>query len=118
MYVASTILFTVYSQLILKWQMGLAGELPKPLSQKLVFLLMRLKSPWVWSAFGAALMAALFWMAALTTFELSRAYPFMSLSFVLILVLSSVFLGEPVTISKMIGIAMIVVGAMVIGVGS
>ena len=117
MYVASTILFTVYAQLILKWQMELAGTLPKPLTQKVVFLLMRLKSPWVWSAFAAAMMAALFWMAALTTFELSRAYPFMSLSFVLILVLSSILLGESVTFSKMIGIAMIVAGAIVIGVG-
>jgi uncharacterized membrane protein len=52
-------------------------------------------------------------MAAMTKFDLSHAYPFMSLNFVLVLVLSAWLLSEPVTLQKILGIALIVAGTMV-----
>jgi uncharacterized membrane protein len=52
-------------------------------------------------------------MAAMTKFNLSYAYPFMSLNFVLVLVLSVWLLSEPVTLQKVIGIGLIVLGTVV-----
>jgi drug/metabolite transporter (DMT)-like permease len=68
---------------------------------------------WVLSAFAAAFLASLCWMAAMTKFDLSFAYPFMSLSFVLVLVFSGLFFHEPVNMAKLAGIGLIVLGIAV-----
>jgi multidrug transporter EmrE-like cation transporter len=52
-------------------------------------------------------------MAALTKFPLSFAYPFMSLAFVLVTVLSSVCFYEAITIPKAVGLGLIVVGIII-----
>lgn len=52
-------------------------------------------------------------MAALAKFDLSHAYPFMGLTFVLVLVLSVVLFHEPLTMHKIIGIVLIVTGIIV-----
>jgi drug/metabolite transporter (DMT)-like permease len=110
LYVGLTILLTVYGQLVIKWQVSKAGGLPAETGAKLGFLLHLLLNPWVLSGFAAAFLAALAWMAALTRFNLSFAYPFMSLSFVLVIVLSAVLFREPLTIHRLAGMSLIVLG--------
>jgi multidrug transporter EmrE-like cation transporter len=102
LYIFGTIVFTVYGQLILKWQVGRAGVLPAEIAAKIGFLLCLFLNPWVLSGIGMAFMASVCWMAAMTKFELSHAYLFMSLAFVLVLGLSSIFFHEPVTVAKVI----------------
>jgi multidrug transporter EmrE-like cation transporter len=113
LYVSATVLLTVYGQLIVKWQVSRAGSLPDPLGEKLTFLARLVISPWMISVFVAAFVAALAWMAAMTRLELSRAYPFVGLSFVLVLLLSALFFHESVTLYKAAGVALIVVGLFV-----
>jgi multidrug transporter EmrE-like cation transporter len=113
LYVFATLLLTVYGQLIVKWRVGEAGHFPATNSERVTFLLRLVLDPWVMSAFVGAFVAALSWMAALTKFELSRAYPFMALSFVLVLFLSGVFFDEPITLAKVAGIVLITVGLLV-----
>ena len=108
-YVAATVLLTVYGQLVVKWQVGDAARLADP-SQRTAFLLGLLANPWVLSAFAAAFAAALCWMLAMVKLELSHAYPFISLSFVLVLFLSAALFGEPLTWPKIAGVALIVGG--------
>ena len=114
-YILFTIVFTVYGQLAVKWQVNLAGVFPASSWDKALFLGKLLINPWVISAMVATMLAAMSWMAAMTQLQLSHAYPFMGLSFVLILLLSAVFFQEPVTLTKIIGVSLIVVG---IAIGS
>lgn len=116
-YIAFTILFTVYGQLILKYRVSLKGEMPLIVSEKIYFIAKLLIDPWVLSGFFSAFIASLFWMAAMTKFDLSYAYPFMSLSFVLVFVLSIVLFHEPVNLFKLIGIIMIICGIVVASKG-
>lgn len=111
--VAGTIGLTVYGQLIVKWRIARLGHLPPSISAKLTYLVNLLADPWVLSAFGAAFLAALCWMAALSRLEISRAYPFMGLSFVIILLLSSPLFGEALTPAKVIGVALVIAGIAV-----
>jgi drug/metabolite transporter (DMT)-like permease len=113
LYIFSTIIFTVYGQLILKWRISQLGALPTYPIQKLKFLLSLLFDPFIFSGFAAAFVASLAWMAAMTKFEISHAYPFMSLNFVLVLILSVGVLGETVSFFKVAGIALIVFGTVV-----
>ncbi|HWV91528.1 MAG TPA: EamA family transporter, partial [Burkholderiales bacterium] len=54
--------------------------------------------------------AALCWMLAMTKLDLSHAYPFVSLSFVLVLFLSALLFGEPLSWAKLAGIALVIAG--------
>lgn len=117
LYIAATIGFTVYGQLILKWRVGHFGSLPSDLSGKLLFILGVLLDPWVLSSLFAAFLASLAWIAAMSKFELSHAYPFMSLNFVVVLVLGAWLLNEPITAPKILGVALIVLGTVVVARG-
>jgi len=113
LYIFATIGFTVYGQLILKWRIASFGPLPADTVDKLRFLISLLFDPAIFSGFAAAFLASLAWMAAMTKFDLSHAYPFMSLNFVVVLSLSSWLLNEPVTFQKVLGIILIVLGTLV-----
>ncbi|MGM8364073.1 EamA family transporter [Virgibacillus sp. W0181] len=109
-YIFSTILFTAYGQLVIKWKVDQYGSLPDAWADKFIFLLKLVVNPWIISGFLAAFIAALCWMAAMTKFDISYAYPFMSLSFVLVFLLAVLLFGEPLTSNKLIGMGLIVVG--------
>jgi multidrug transporter EmrE-like cation transporter len=112
-FVATTVLCTVYGQLIFKWQTGRAGELPDDLSGRVSYLAKFLVNPWVITSLAAAGVAALAWVGALSKLDLSRAYPFVAASFVLVLFLSALFFDESITIPKVIGAVLIVAGLIV-----
>ena len=111
--VAITIGLTVYGQLVVKWQVLQAGEFPAALGNRVEFLLRLLTNPWIISVFAAAAIAALAWMAARTRLELSVAYPFVAITFALVLVLSGVFFDEAITTAKTLGVGLIILGIVV-----
>ncbi|KHA72973.1 membrane protein [Pseudomonas chlororaphis] len=113
LYIVATLLFTVYGQLILKWRIAQLGPMPIELGAKLKFLVLLLLDPAIFSGFAAAYLASLAWMAAMTKFELSHAYPFMSLNFVIVIFLSGWLLNEPISLQKIFGIGLIVIGTVV-----
>ena len=117
LYIALTIAVTVYGQLILKWRIAEFGPLPVSTVDKLRFLVGLLFDPAIFSGFFAGFLASLAWMAAMTKFDLSHAYPFMSLNFVAVLLLSAWLLGEPATLQKIVGIGLIVLGTVVVARG-
>jgi multidrug transporter EmrE-like cation transporter len=106
-FIAMTVLLTVYGQLVLKWQVGLAGPMPVEASQQVGFILRLLLNPWVLSGLGAAFGASLFWMGAMSKFDISKAYPFMAANFVLVGIAAVWLFGESFSASKAVGIMMI-----------
>ena len=56
-YILLTLLFTVYGQLVLKWQMGQARAMPEGSVAKILFLLQQFLNPWIMSGFLAAFLA-------------------------------------------------------------
>jgi multidrug transporter EmrE-like cation transporter len=117
LYILATVLLTVYGQLVVKWQVSKAGALPGDPAEKAQFLLLLVLNPWVLSGFAAAFLAAVSWMAAMTKFELSYAYPFMSLTFPLVLVASALIFAEAITVYKIAGLTLIVAGIVVLARG-
>ncbi len=114
LYIFGTLFFTVYGQIILKWRLSqLKVVLPERMTDKVVYLIKLVFDPFVLSGFAAAFIASLFWMAAMTKFEITKAYPFMSLAPALVFVIGMVFLGEQFTIGKLVGLILIIVGTIV-----
>lgn len=71
----------------------------------------------VWTAFGSALavysVATVLWMVILQDAPLSRAYPYMALSFVLVALASWFFFRESISAGQIAGLGLIVAGLVV-----
>jgi multidrug transporter EmrE-like cation transporter len=112
-YIFGTIAFTVYGQLVLKWRIAQYGELPPQLSEKFIFLAKLFLDPFLVSGLASAFIASIFWLMAMTKFEISYAYPFMSLAFVFVLIFSVFVFKETLNLYKVFGLAFIVLGIVI-----
>ena len=116
LYVIFTILFTVYGQVILKWRISdlnwsldMTGGIGKMIVSYMKFLF----DPLNFSGFISAFIASVFWMLAMTKFELTYAYPFMALSPALVFIIGIFVLGETFTIGKVLGLLVIMIGIII-----
>lgn len=112
LYIAGTLLFTVYGQIIIKWRFNaLAFRLPKSSFFDAVASLMKiLLDPYIFSGFASAFIASMFWMAAMTKLEITKAYPFMSLAPIIVFMIGVAFLNEQFTWGKVMGLGLITLG--------
>lgn len=111
--IALCIVFTLYGQIAAKIAVRQLGPFPADWNARLAYLGQLVINPFIISCFVAATVAALSWMVALSGMDLSRAYPFMSLNFVLVLVAGALVFREPMTPAKLAGVALIVSGVIV-----
>lgn len=117
-YILGCIFFTVYGQIVLKWRMNENLILPDSIVAKFLHLIkLILTDPWIFSGLSAAFIASLFWMMAMTKFQISYAYPFMSSAFVIVLLISVPLFGETLNAAKLGGTALIVLGIIVLARG-
>ncbi len=58
---------------------------------------------------------AVFWLAILSRVPLSLAYPALALSYLVVVVEAALFLKERVTWQRVVGVAVIVVGVIIVG---
>nr|WP_264373552.1 EamA family transporter [Paenibacillus psychroresistens] len=98
---------------MLKWRIGKFGSLPEDTMDKIIFLSRLMIDPFILFSFFSAFIASLFWIGAMTKFDISFAYPFMSLSFVLVFFISIFLFKEPVTFYKCAGMSLIVLGIII-----
>jgi undecaprenyl phosphate-alpha-L-ara4N flippase subunit ArnF len=114
LYIISTIAFTVYGQLILKWRISkLNWAMPKgTLMDKIIEMIQFIFDPFILSGFISAFVASLFWIGAMSKFEITQAYPFMSLAPVIVFILGVFVLGETFTIGKVVGLVLIILGTI------
>ena len=71
-------------------------------------------SPWVILGLMVYVSGTFFWLIALSRVELSFAYPFASLSYVLILASAWALLGETVSVLRLAGVITICLGVLIV----
>ena len=114
-YILMTVFFAVASQLIVKWQMSHHSlEHYNGIYDKFLFAIRMLFHPYIILSLILTLLSGLSWMIAMTKFDISYAYPYTTLGFVLILLFSSVLFNEVITIHKIVGMLLIVIGILVV----
>lgn len=112
LYIAATVILTVYGQLAFKWRIDEFRASESSVS--VIGMILRLAiDPWIISVGLATALAAVTWGAALTKMELSYAYPFMALTFALVLGFSAILFEESLTPGKVIGVVLIGIGLVV-----
>lgn len=115
LYIFLTVSFAVLSQLIIKWQMTkISLEDATSMYDKFLFAFSMLHNPYIVLSILLTLLSGLSWIIAMTKFDISYAYPFTALGFVFILFFSYILFNETMTISKLIGVSLIIFGIFVI----
>ena len=113
-YIAITILFTVIGQVLTKKGQSMLGSYPVNKGELILFLFKSLFTPYIFMGMLCAIIAAVSWIGALSKFKLSFAYPFVSLSYVLVMIASFVLFKERVYPIQWAGVLVICVGVFLI----
>jgi uncharacterized membrane protein len=113
-YILITVVFAVASQFLMRWQATGVGEVPQGTIEKLNYFVGLIINPWILLAFIFTGLSGLSWFIAMTKFELSYAYPFISLNYILVLLFAPVILNESVSTSKILGTLVIVFGIIIL----
>ena len=117
-YLLLAISFGVVSQLIIKWQMSaFSFNDYETWQDKFALAFSMLLNPYIIISLILTLLAGVTWMIAMTKFEISYAYPFTLLGLVLVTIFSVIFFGESINTYKIIGIAVIILGIVLISKG-
>lgn len=110
--ILSSVLLNCAAQLLLRRGMLSVGEVGMGnLMQHLGAMAANL---WLWAAMGCYAVSILLWMAVLSKVEVSFAYPFLSIGYVVAALVGYYFFGESLTWPRIAGILVICAGVYLI----
>src|SRR5436305_13572095 len=89
--------------------MNRLGPLPAATGDKALVLARLLLNPWVISCVAAGFLALISCMAAFTRFALTYAYPFVSVTFAIVLIPGAFFLVVELIVTKVAGASIMVI---------
>jgi len=116
--IVASVLCSAAAQLVLKKGMtGVAATSGHGLLDKLHAVMNVLLNPWIIGGFALYGLGALVWLLVLARVDVSLAYPFVALGFVVTAALGYLLLGEPMTTAKIAGIALVTAGVVVLARG-
>ncbi|MDL2314434.1 EamA family transporter [Desulfovibrio sp. OttesenSCG-928-C14] len=113
LYILATIICGVSSQVIMRWQVLQKGQAPLELAGKLFFVGKLLLSPWVILAMLLTFIGGITWMLAINKFPLSYAYPWISLTYILVMGLSICLFNETLSPYKVFGTILVIAGLII-----
>jgi drug/metabolite transporter (DMT)-like permease len=108
---------TVTGELLLKNGMNQHGELSVNSSTILPTAIRIFTNPFILGGFALVFSGALFWLAVISRWPLSLAYPLLSISYILGIIASVLFLKEQVSLLQVLGVLVIVAGVSMVGIG-
>jgi len=113
-YIMISVLGGAVGQILLKKGMGAMGPLTLSLG-KLGEVLWRMgTSPYVIVGLAIYVTGTVFWLVALSRVDLSYAYPFASLSYVVMLVAAWLLFKEDLSLMRLAGTAVVCLGVLLI----
>lgn len=86
------------------------GVMSSGLSPNFISIIKTIFSPSVFLGLVCYGLSTIFWLFVLQKFDLSVAYPSLALTYIVIVILSAWFLHEPITLSKVLGVLLIILG--------
>ena len=96
-------------QLCLKYGVSLLGE-----GASMLTLIKGIFTPYVFSGFALYGLSSIIYLNVLSKLDLSYAYPFVALSFVMVTALSWYFLHETLPLLRIVGLTLIMAGVLTV----
>jgi multidrug transporter EmrE-like cation transporter len=113
---AISVVFAVAAQFTLKAAMNSVGRIGSTEIAAAGETISRaLKEPRLWLGLTLFGVSAMFWLVVLSRVDLSVAYPFVGLSYIVVVMISRLFLHEQVSALRWIGVVVVAVGIAIIG---
>ena len=109
-----SVLFNVIAQLLLKKGVTIFEKLDFSIDTMIKLFVGIFTNIYIFSGMFCFVMSAFLWLFVLTKIQVSIAYPLGSLGYIFTAVLAYFILNEPLTMAKIIGIALICVGVYVL----
>ncbi|MDQ3646693.1 MAG: multidrug resistance protein [Actinomycetota bacterium] len=114
-----SVAFAVGGQLTLKYAMDRVGRIGTAQISDLTGTIARAaKEPSLWGGLTLFGISALFWLVVLSRVELSLAYPFVGLSYVVVVALARFLFHEDVPPLRWLGVLVVAVGIALVGLSS
>lgn len=111
-----SVLFALGGQFALKSAMDRVGRIGTAQVSAAGDTIMRAaKEPRLWVGLGLFGISALFWLVVLSRTPLSVAYPFVGITYILVVIVSRVFLHEHVPALRWIGVLVVALGIALVG---
>lgn len=111
-----SVVLAIAGQLILKAAMNRIGRIGSAeVSVASQTIARAIKEPRLWFGLFLFGVSALFWMVVLSRIPLSVAYPFVGVSYILIVAFSRLLLHEHVPRVRWIGVVVVAVGIAIVG---
>jgi multidrug transporter EmrE-like cation transporter len=105
---------TVTGELLLKTGMNRHGVLEVSFSTLLPTAGKLISNPFVVGGFAFVFSGALFWLAVLSRWPLTLAYPLLSISYIIGIIASVIILKEKVSFVQVVGVFVIILGVFLI----
>lgn len=113
-YILISVLGGAIGQILLKTGMSQMGPLTLSVNQLFHILWRMTTNPFVVVGLGVYVMGTVFWLSALSRVDLSYAYPFASLSYIVMLVASILIFKENITLLRLVGTLVVGLGVLLI----
>jgi len=92
----------------------MVGQFSGNYNDLIPFLMKTCTNIYVISAVSAMILVALAWMLAISRAQLSFLYPFMALSYILVVLLSMLVFKEDISITRWVGVTVICAGVFLV----
>jgi multidrug transporter EmrE-like cation transporter len=109
-----SISLSALAQIMLRKTMQTIGALPMEIGQLPSFSMRLIQSGWFIAGMSAYLLSVGAWLVVLSKWEVSAAYPLVSVGFVITAILGFAVLGEHVSLTRISGIAVVCAGIFLI----
>jgi len=113
-YILISVIGGAAGQILLKKGMSSLGPLTLAWNDLITNLWRIATNPYVFTGLGIYVISVVFWLFALSRVDLSFAYPFASLSYVIMLIASWRLFDENITPVRLIGTLLVGIGVLVI----
>jgi drug/metabolite transporter (DMT)-like permease len=114
LYILISVLGGGIGQILLKKGMNNLGTVTLSLSDLVIVTWKMMTDPFVFLGLLISGISVFFWLAALSRVELSYAYPFASLGYVILLLASWLLLDETITPLRVLGTIVVGIGVFLI----
>src|SRR5437867_868310 len=106
--------FSVVGEMLLKAGMNHVGSLDLTGWHAIPQLIRIFTTPTILGGFVLIFGGSLFWLSVISKMNLSWAYPMLSMSYVLVVVLSAIFFSEQITTWRLAGVLTIIAGVFMV----
>lgn len=113
-YILISVLLSATGQILLKNGMNKIGTITLSANDLPNILLRMATNPFVIIGIGVYVAGTVFWLSALSRVDLSYAYPFASLSYIVMLIASWQLFSESITPMRLAGTFVVIMGVFLI----